>query len=448
MSWEYPALWIHQTPQIAEVGVITAQRLGLAAVPPWIELFSEPTIRAECLARWGEHLAPGNQLPADWQRLVADLPTAQRTWVLSRVARASQRAGQEELSQQTHAQLVPLLQAAPEPRPFTMPETAELVRWQKPSWEDHALWAAAGAQHAFWLQRARQTAQAEEWLETALQHCRAIGPTLPAIQQRLDEAEKLGATGLRQKIKTELDLRNDDEARQRIGAYRQGLTDVEAAAQERFRLQTAILVAAIREGMVDPAWRVAHSRSLDPQPLQREPYLTSEVGQWLAETYRRQNDAQQQQALRVAQEQLGAKPLARPWLAELEEARQARRWPEIHAVLARRDFKDLADDLDLWLTLQIAAQEPPDVVFNWIHSHREMTLREAAWEWAAVILTRRQLTSVVYEQIETISQATEKMSLIKGLVLGLHPYTPPMTAAPQTSYRPLQGAHDAPTVQR
>jgi hypothetical protein len=420
---DWQPIVMRQMPQAAAVSAILQWKGHSATALEWARGWSDEEIRAECLtalveaALWG-----GTDLPL--QEIEA-LPAENQLLLWARAARRQAALGQFDAAKTSVQNALTVRERVTLPAEFVLPDTPALMKW-KPASKTSLVALAAGYAELAVVQQlvAEDAAAASTALERAVQVCRGIGPALAPIQKLQTEADRLGLTGLRQKLKMELELRTDDLARQMVGPYRKALTDLEQAAQERFVLQTMILSRAAKAGLEDAAWTIVSSRGSATDPLRREPYFHTEVAGWLVERFRSRGANDVAQAVIAAATEAGVAQVLRPVAADFEAHLAAGRFKEATALVKRPEAKDQADLLVFTAAARLSAQDPLDKTWQFISLVGDGVLREQVWELAGQIASRRGQAAAVFQQLSAMTSATEKIALGKGLIAGLQASRP------------------------
>jgi hypothetical protein len=409
-----------QAPQAAAATALLVLHGQPVAALEWAKGWEELHIKAECLTALVEAaiLEKGTELP---NAEIAALPPENQLLLWARAARRQAARNQTEAAKDSLGKAAAQLDALTPPAEFLIPDITTLMKW-KPASNESLTTLAAGASELAVVQQlvAKDAAAVQKALDVAMQACRGIGPTPIAIGRLQAEAENLGAAGLRQKIKTELELRTDDQARQQVIVYRRVLTDLSNASQDRFNSQVTILSRAAQAGLEDAVWKIVGDRAAESDAARREPYFDTEVGSWLVEQFRRRGADDLVKAVNSAAADLVPSGIRRPAVAEFEDHAEAGRIREAVSVLQRNDVKpEVRESLVLTRAIRLAAQDPLDKEWQFIGQVPDIVLREQALEYAALIATRRGQGAAIFKQIGNVAAATEKMSLGRGLVAGL-----------------------------
>jgi hypothetical protein len=411
-----------QAPQAAAVTAVLVLRGHAQAAQDWAKGWEEPHIRAQCISALAEASVAGlaGEVPASE---VAALAPEGQLLLWSRLARMQAARQQSDAAKSSLAKAAGLLDAITPPAEFALPDIKEMTKWRPAPGDALVTLAAGAAELAVAQQVVGQNADAAaKALDASLAACRALGPTAAVAERLQAEADALGPAGLRQKLKTELELRTDDLARQAVPLYRRAVGDLVDIARQRFSQQTTILSRAAQLGLEDAVWVIVSTRTAETDAAKREPYFPTEVTSWLVERFRARGANDLAQAVTSAAAQAVSGEIRRPVVAEFQEHVGARRYKEAAAVLSRRGVNsDLSEALALMAALKLSTQDPIDETWKFISQVSDVVVREQAWEWSALIAARRGQGAAAASQIGSIPGATEKISLARGLVAGLVP---------------------------
>lgn len=411
-----------QAPQAASTTGVLVLKGQPAAALDWAKGWEEPHVRAQCLIALAEASVAGlaSEVPeAD----IAGLAPESQLLLRARLARMQAARGQADAAKAALAKAAASLESITPPAEFALPDRKEMTKW-RPAADEALVTLAAGAAELAVAQHVvgQDNAAAAKALEVSLQACRALGPAIAVAEKLQQEADNLGPVGLRQKLKEELELRNDDLARQAVPLYRRAVGDLVGIAQHRFSLQTNILSRAAQLGLEDAVWVYVSSRTADTDPARREPYFPTDVTSWLVERFRARGANDMVAAVTAAAASAVRGEIKRPVVAEFEEHIGAGRLKEAVTLLQRSDVKsELRETLALIGALRLATQDPIDETWKFISQLGDVVLREQSWEWSALIAARRGQGAAVSKQLASIPGATEKISLGRGLVAGLAP---------------------------
>jgi hypothetical protein len=376
--------------------------------------------RAEAVSAWAEALIwtqPPDQTVSTIQQAVADLPPASTALVWARACRAAAAIGEVVAAKQFLASAQSALEETPPPESYLIPNRETLAK-ARPQFDDmHRRAALAAAELA--LMPAALGSDPLPHLETALQYARGLGPSVPAIKRLIAEADSMSLSNMTALIKRELNLRTDDDARQKLGQYRRALTDLDEAAQRRLALQTTILTRAARTPLASAIWLMASARSTETDLNRQERFLQTDLAGVLIEAFRATGQSDLERAVTAAVAAEGVRKPERPTADVFRELLRQRQFDKAWGALTRAGAKsDMQDPLILEAAVHLGATDPA-AAWTLIGPVSNPVLREQALEWAALMATRNGQERTVTEQVKSLTQATEILSLYRGLVAGL-----------------------------
>lgn len=378
-------------------------------------------VRVESLCGWAEALLwsqSASQADAALQAAVAELPSASAALVWARACRAAVAADQTETAKRCLTRAKAALEDVMPPPSYVIPAREVLVG-SRPQFDDmHRRAAIAAAELA--MAPASLGGDPAGHLQAALQYARGLGPSMPAIQAELAFVNRMSPNNLAALLKKELNLRTDDDARQARGLYQRALADLEEAAQRRFSLQTTILTRAAENGLAEPSWLIAGTRSVDADVNLQERYLETSVAAALMESFRDAKQADLEKAVLATVTSSGAARPERPMAAVYRELVAAGQYDKAWAAISRQGVKsDLQDALVLESAVRLGAKNPAEAWKLIAAVSNNVVLREQALEWAALLASRNGHAEAVSKHAASVTQATEMLSLYRGLVAGL-----------------------------
>ena len=241
---------------------------------------TDSAVRADYYAAFAEATAAGpgtsDAKSAAVTDLLQDAEPAVQVYVLARAA--VRMSGRDAAAATTFLnRAIAAAEALPQPEPVGTLTLEDVYRRELPDRAAVRLRSAALAEAARAATRLDQNERAWTLVTAALEQLRAAGPSPAAIAQRSNEYNSLGITGLRGEMQRLLKL-SDDEARLAANEYRRKLRDAEAAATERFDLQSDLLTDAVGWGLGDRVLAEAKTRQAASDPATREAYLTGPAG--------------------------------------------------------------------------------------------------------------------------------------------------------------------------
>lgn len=409
-----------KTPQFAAAASVLVLLGHPDVAREFIALLPDAEAQTEAAAAWVEAQLwknPAGDAAAIVGAASAKLSPAAQALLWARAARILSARQQTDGALAALKQAGELLAALEPPTEFVLPELKTLMRWKPQPVAPLSEQAAAALEFAVAQQTiAKDADQAAAAVERAVKFARGIGPATPAIRQKLEEADREGPTGLRDRLKQQLELRTNDDARQATGVYRRLLGDLNTLAQTRFNLQTTMLERAIAWNLADAVWKTVSERSQTTDLDQQEPYLTTDVPAMLIESFRARGAADLEKAVAAAV----GKAVARPALAQFTELMTQGRYREAAQGLSSTAFKaDQRETLALLWAGRLAQGATPEPAWQFGGALTDISLREQCWELAALIATRRQQADAVWKQASFVQGATEKSALYRSLVAGL-----------------------------
>ena len=423
-------------PQAVAATATLVARGQLGAAREWAAAQPNDEAKSECLSIWAEGVARGQVQPgsADSNAAIVDSvkalapPLAARVWARVAYGRlAAKDAGGATAALKLARDLIAKVAAPSEP---TLPEIKQTLKYTLPEPAPLVQAATAAAEIAFvQSQSADSRKDAEGSLELALQFARGLAPGLPAVSQRSNEAEQLGASGLIGLLKRELVLKTDDEARLAMGRYRRALTDIADASRRRFELQTKLLSRLTDAGLKDKVWIVVSSRSAESDANRRDDFLATRLVGELLEIF---HGTETEKAIQGALP--GDAAPKRPDVSVLRELLNASDVQGAAEFVSGLDTKSSRrDELTLMMATRLATSDKLDTALQFIGRLDDIVLREEAYRLTAGLAAQRGQTEALAKQIGLANQATERAALCRGVIGGLKTATvadaPPEPAA-------------------
>lgn len=409
-------------PQAVAATAALVARGQLSAARDWALAQPNEDAKSECLSIWAERVARGQTQPGSADsnpELVAAVkglapPLAARVWARAAYGRfAANDAGGTAATLKLARDRLATVAVPSEP---TLPEIKHALKFTLPAAAPLVQAATAAAEIAFvQFQSASTRKDAEASLELALQFARALAPGLPAVSQRSNEAEQLGASGLIGLLKRELILKTDDEARLAMGSYRRTLIDMTDASRQRLELQTRLLSRFAEVGLKDKVWIVVSSRSAEPDPNLRDDFLNTLLVGELLELF---HGSETETAVRgeIPANATSPRPDAatvRDLLKKSDTQGAAEFVSGLNAKAGRRD------ELALTMTAWLATSDKLDTALQFIGRLDDIVLREEAYRLTAGLAAQRGHIEALAKQIGLANQATERAALCRGLIGGL-----------------------------
>ena len=396
------------------------------AAQEWVVTLPDQRAVAEGLAAW----AVGCIERAGIQKTTFALDRLEPLWkdvspavkanVLARAGQALQQVGQKETAGQALQQALAALEGVPAANELLMPEMKDVISFRLPQ-DGTARESAIAAGEIARLQAALgQMTESVASLDRALAWTRGMAPSLAAVASQVRSADQAGVSVLRSQLKSAMNLRTDDETRVATNNYRQALTQLEAAARNRFQLQTKLLSRATNWGLAEPVWGIVKSRGLNATDLnQAEEYLQTAIPYELIDAFARSDQPalsqEVSQTLQSLRDQKSGPPDFERIFSQLQKdpAAAGKAINQLEAV------QGTADRLALLGVSDLVQQKRWAVAVLLINRISDIALREECYQQAAAQAAVMGLTAPVESQIQTVTTVTEKIALSWGLVWGL-----------------------------
>ena len=408
------------SPQAVATTASLIARNQPAAARSWAEAQTDEEARAECLSVWAEGVAfqqakPGaaTASPEIADAVKGSTPAlAARVW--ARAACGRFIAGDKDGAAATVKVASDLLASVPVPAEPDMPEIKAGVNYKLPAVAPLVQAATTAAEisfvHSLWPDH---SADADKSLELALSFARGLAPGLPAVFAKQKEADQAGQAGLVTRIKKELGIKNDDVATQNVQKYRKVLVDLKTGATRRLDLQVDILSRLAEVGSKSTVWSVVSNRSAETNANRRDEFLNTRLVSELVVAFRGTETE------KIILGAVGGTLLSQPDIAVVKELLPQS--PQQAAQFVNGLEADSAhrDDVALRIATYLAATDKVGPTLEFIAGLKDIVLREEAYRLAAALLAQRGHADAVWKQMTAVSQATEKASLCRGLVVGL-----------------------------
>ncbi|MFO1045143.1 MAG: hypothetical protein U0941_25490 [Planctomycetaceae bacterium] len=407
-------------PQAAAATGSLVAHNQLAAAKSWAEAQTDNEAKGECFAIWAEGIAfhqskpgPANSSP-EIEEATKGLSAALKARVWARAACGRYVAGDAPGAAETLKLAVAELAKVAVPPEPEMPSVKTTVNYKLPD-DAPLVHAATAAAEIAYVQTLwpDQKAQAEATLDLSLGFARGLAPAWGAVNDRQNQAEQAGLPGLREMLKREMSLKNDDQANQNAVKYRKVLTDMKSAAQRRFVLQALTMSRLAEVGLKDKVWTVVNDRSTESNISRRDDFLgTALVGE-LIELFRGTDTE------KVIQAAVGGAQIVRPDLAVVRELVQQNPAQAAEYVSKLPAENSPRDEIVLTVATSLAAEGNSDAVFAFISKLTDPVLREDAYRLSAALLAQHGKVDAVWKQVAIAQQATEKASLCRSLIVGV-----------------------------
>lgn len=406
-------------PQAAGTTGSLINRGQLAAARTWAEAQTDEQVRVECLAVWAEGFARQQPTVAaattDITEAVKNLSPALAARVWARAAGGRFAAGDQDGAAGMLKTAQDLLASIAVPKEPEMPNTKQTIAYKQPAATPLVQAATAAAEiafaHALWPDH---QSQADAALELSLTFIRGLAPALPAVTAKLNQSEQLGLPGLKDMIKQELGLKNDDQASINVSKYRKVLADLGEASQKRHQLQLTIMSRLAEVGLKEKVWSVVSNRSAETNASRRDDFLnTAVIGILLEAFHGTDTEKSIQGALGGANAVWPEGAYVRQFLRQQDYAGAGQYVSKLDANSGQRD------EVALLFATNLAAADQADAALNFISKLDDIVLREEAYRLSAALLSKQQRTDAVWKQVLSVPQVTEKSSLSLGLIVGV-----------------------------
>lgn len=407
-------------PQAAAATASLMARKQFAAAKTWSEAQSDDEAKSECFAIWAEGVAfhqskpgPANLTP-EIDDAIKGFSAALKARIWARASCGRYLAGDLPGAAETLKLAVAELAKVSVPAEPEMPAVKSTVNYKLPADSPlvHAATAAAEIAYVqtFWPE---QKAQAEATLDLSLGFARGLAPAWGAVNERHNQAEQMGLMGLRDMLKREMSLKNDDQASQNAVRYRKVLADLKSAAQRRFVLQALTMSRLAEAGLKDKVWSVVNDRSAESNINRRDDFLgTALIGE-LVEGFR---GTDTEKAIQAA---VGGAQIVRPDIAVVRELVQQNPGQAAEFVSRLPAENSPRDEIVLTVATSLAADGNSDATLAFVSKLTDPVLREDAYRLSAALLAQRGKVDAVWKQVAIAQQATEKASLCRSLVIGV-----------------------------
>ena len=420
LPWKYP--------QAVAATVSLMNRGEMSASTAWAAAQTTDEAKAECLAVWAERIArtkaATGEVDSDGMIAMAieNLPPAlaARVWARAGCGRvlakdpagaaAAIKLAQEKLSTVTAPQ---------EP---TMPSVKATQRFPRelPPPDPLIQAAIAASQIAFLQAQSPETkADAEQSLDLALSYVRGIAPTFAAAQQRQDEADRLGSSGLQGLLKGELRLKSDDEARTAASNYKRALAEVVKAAEQKFQIESKLLsrMCSAGVGLYQKVWVIVSTRSTADDINRRENLFATGLPGELIEGLK---GTAEEKAILGAWGLRSSDPTPpRPAYIEFNDLLKT----DVGRAVEFAQNIDTKNNRREEILLRTASLLPTvdklPLAFQFIARLDDLVVREECYRLAASLGAQRGQADLIWKQVALVPQNTEKVALCRGLIAGL-----------------------------
>jgi hypothetical protein len=417
--------WTYPQAVAATASLITRGQLEKAAA--WAASQSTDEAKAECLAVWAEEIAHRRatvgEVDADGVIAAAVKPLAPalaaRVWARAGCGRllAKDQAGVNAAISLAQLQLATVTIPAELKMPddklilssFKLPPAAPLMQAA----------TAAGEITFLQAQSLDLKASAEQSLDQALAFVRGTSPSFAAAQQRDSEADRLGASGLRDMLKSKLKLSSDDKARSAATKYRSALAEIFEASQTRFEMETGLLsrLRGAGAGLNTKVWIIVNTRSNADDINQRDNFFATPLPGELIEGLKGTDEERALLGAWGLRSKETAPP--RPPFVELSDRLKTNAASAVEYLQSLETKGNRREELALRVASLLPTFDNLPVAFQFITRLDDTVLREDCYRLAGALAAQRGQADAVWRQVSAVQQQTEKEALCRGLIGGL-----------------------------
>ena len=423
-------------PQAVSTTSALAARGYLLEARKFAESQQDEGARVECLAFWSEELSKtkpkveGIESLPEVAEAIKGLSPALAARVWARAACGRIAAGDQAGALATLKIAQNLIGSLPAPAEPEMPGIKQAIGYKLPASLPLIQAATAAAEMSFaYSLSPDQIPLAEESLELSLTFIRGLAPAWSAVSAKLDQADQLGGSGLRDLIKKELQLKSDDLASQNVTKYRKALSDFREQSESRRDLQAQILTRMVDAGLKNKVWSVVSNRSAESNASRRDDFLNSAVTGRLLEAF------QGSETEKAIQGAVGESLPAWSDTGMVKALLRQQNLQEAGQYVSKLDSNSgHRDEVALIWATSLASTDQGDAL-GFISKLEDLVLKEEAYRLAAALMAQRGQTEAIMKHIGVVLQATEKASLYRGLVVGLKA-GPPAKELPEPALMP------------
>lgn len=284
-------------PQHVAVAAELAIRGNIEELNQWMASLSSDLTKAEAGAAAAQVLGQVAQLSGTTADLsvLKVLPqdplakSAAESWWQAAAAAGVHAAGGIEPAQQLITAAQTGFEAIPDPEPYDVPKTRQLLQTRFDLPDGPIAAVLAGAQLSQSSALTGQTDAAWKALERAMGYARSATPSPAVAKQYLDQAEGLGSA-LPAQMKRLLGITDQIEARRAARNYENKCEDMVKAADRRFELQLQVLRNAADWGLHQQIWDWAQKQHSHRSIRLREEYLESPLPWYIHLAYKQAGD--------------------------------------------------------------------------------------------------------------------------------------------------------------
>ena len=419
LPWKFPQ-------SVAATASLIARGQNESAAA-WAAGQANEDAKAECVAFWAEDLTHRKAAEGETDvkgaivAAVKTLPPAleARVWARAGCGRSlvKDQAGANAAIKLAREKLAQI--SVPE-QP-TMPDFKLTDRFKRPTAAPLLQAATAAAEIAFLQAQSADTKTgAESSLDLALSFMDATAPSLAAAQERHAEADQLGPTRLRERLKAELKI-NDAVARQAANKFNNSLDDIMKASQQRFDIEKQIMsrLRGAGVGLNTKVWIIVNSRTTADDINKRDNFLATSLAGELVQGLQ---GTPEEQAIIGAWNAEGKKgPIPRPVAVEFNELLKTNVAAAVEFIQKSEASSSQREEILLRAASRLPAMDKLQIAFQFISKldDKEIVVREDCYLLAAALGAQRGQAGAVWKQVAHVNQHTEKIAICRGLIAGL-----------------------------
>lgn len=415
-DWAARSIFPASDPQRAAVVASLVHRGQSNLAVQWI--LDQPGSVTDLWLAWAYATGRQNKGASAAQTKLKELAAVDAVAALSQLARGLYLAGDKEGAAKTVEMAAAKAEQLPTAAAFTVPGTADLMKLsvnRQSGTESQAL--AFGNLLLAQLVVGDQ-AGAGTSLSKGLQALEAAGPKGEQIADLFALAESPNPQAIRDKLKTELSLKSDDDVRLAVNKFRGIVRELEKLSRIRAELLGHLLGRAAEAGL---ATAVA-DQLLDPAFA--DPAIWTEGTVLLVLEACRQNSPEKEGPLAARwQEMSGGMNVPVSAAATWEALWKQGEVEQLAGFLAETG-RDGAEKSRLLLFAAAAAQTPSEIkkLFSVLKSlsDQQIPLREEVCQFSGVAAARAGQAGAIWKLAqEGTTQSTERLALLRGMVTGL-----------------------------
>jgi len=351
------------------------------------------------------------------------LPSASQAQLHALVSQRHQAAGQKDLAQKSLNRAKQLLKSEPIPQAFVVPEMKEILQIKLSDPVPFRLAALASAEIS--LAEFVNGSQEAAWvaLQGVSQFSSGIGPSLSAIQVRLDEINNRGSSAMRGQLKRLLELENEDMARLAFNRYRRQCNAIRDAATARMNFQVSLYQRASSWNLTEQIWEEVQQKSVSDDINLQEPFFKTALPAQLvyAATESGNNQLADQIRKSISAHQSPADPLLELQSATLAEIQSGNLKQAAEMIEQSKSGRPWQALWTLRIACRLAANEKLDDSLQFVSGIDNPVLSEEALLFVSAIATKNGQGEDIWKwQQEAELTPTEKIALYRGLIAGLN----------------------------